>query len=129
MKGVLLVGIGGFLGAVARFKVGEWVLRYAGEGKFPLGTFAVNVIGCFTAGILAGLGEKQGLFSANTKLFLFVGVLGGFTTFSAFGLETVGLLRRGEVLLAIANIILSVVVAMLALWIGIRLGFKMEAPF
>ena len=96
MTNILLVGLGGFIGAVARYKLGGWVLHLTAQEKFPFGTFAVNVVGCLIAGVLAGLVEKHELFSAETRIFLFTGLLGGFTTFSAFGLETMFLLRRGE---------------------------------
>jgi CrcB protein len=68
--------------------------------------------------LLAGLAEKHDLFSADTRIFLFTGILGGFTTFSAFGLETMFLLRRGELLVAGTNVVLSVIAGLFALWIG-----------
>ncbi len=122
MKEILIVGAGGFLGAISRFLLGGWVLRSAIDWKFPLGTFLVNITGCLGAGILAGLVEKRGLFSADARLFLFVGILGGFTTFSAFGLETFNLLRRGALPVAAAYIFLSVGVGLLALWCGFKLS-------
>jgi CrcB protein len=122
MKGILLVALGGALGSVARFKLSGYVLHHTIDWRFPAGTFAVNVIGCLIAGILAGLAEKYDLFSGDTRIFLFTGILGGFTTFSAFGLETMFLLKRGEVLIAGANIVLSVIAGLLALWLGLGLA-------
>lgn len=122
MKGILLVALGGALGSVARYKMSGWVLHHTIDWKFPAGTFAVNVIGCLVAGLLAGFAERQGVFSADARLLLFTGLLGGFTTFSAFGLETMFLLRRGEVMVAGSNIILSVIAGLLALWIGLGAG-------
>lgn len=121
MKGLLLVALGGAVGSVARYKLSGWVLHHTTNWTFPAGTFAVNVIGCLVAGVLAGLAEKHGFLSPDTRLLLFTGVLGGFTTFSAFGLETMFLLKRGDIWVAGANIVVSVLVGLLALWLG--LGF------
>lgn len=122
MKALLLVALGGAVGSVARYKLSGWVLHHALDWRFPAGTFTVNVLGCLLAGLFAGLAEKHALFSAETRLLLFTGLLGGFTTFSAFGLETMHLLRKGELLLAGSNIVLSVSVGLLALWIGLGAG-------
>ena len=119
MKQVLLVGVGGFLGSIARYKLGGIVLHYSAAERFPLSTFAVNVLGCLIAGLLAGCVQHYGMFSADTRLFLFTGLLGGFTTFSAFGLESVLLIRRGELSVAASYIALSVVVGMFAFWLGL----------
>ena len=115
---MLLVALGGALGSVARFELSTLVMRHAHDWRFPAGTFAVNVVGCFAAGLLAALVEKHGWFAPETRTFLFVGILGGFTTFSAFGLETMHLLKRGEVAIAAANVVLSVVAGLAALWLG-----------
>jgi CrcB protein len=119
MKGILLVALGGAFGSVARYKLSGWVLHHTLDWRFPAGTFAVNVLGCLVAGILAGLAEKHDMLSADTRLLLFTGVLGGFTTFSAFGMETMYLIRRGELLVAGSNIVLSVIAGLFALWIGL----------
>lgn len=122
MKGMLLVALGGAVGSVARYKISGWVLHHTIDWKFPAGTFAVNVLGCLVAGILAGLAEKHNLLSADTRLLLFTGVLGGFTTFSAFGMETMFLIRRGDVLIASSNIVLSVIAGLFALWLGLGMA-------
>lgn len=122
MKGLILVALGGAIGSVARFKLSGYVLHHTIDWRFPAGTFAVNVIGCLVAGFLAGFAEKYDFMSAETRLLLFTGILGGFTTFSAFGLETMFLLRRGEVLIASANIFLSVAMGLAALWLGLGLA-------
>jgi CrcB protein len=122
MKGILLVALGGALGSVARYKMSGWVLQHTLDWRFPAGTFAVNVAGCLVAGVLAGLAEKHDLLSAEARLLLFTGILGGFTTFSAFGLETMFLIRRGDVLIAASNIVLSVLAGLLALWLGLGLA-------
>jgi CrcB protein len=122
MKGILIVAAGGALGSIARYKLSGYVLHLTLDWRFPAGTFAVNVLGCLLAGLLAGLAEQHDLMSSETRLLLFTGVLGGFTTFSAFGLETMFLLRRGDGLVALANIVLSVVAGLAALWLGMALG-------
>ena len=121
MNNLLLVGLGGFIGSVSRYTLGGWLLHLTVQGKFPLATFAVNVAGCLVAGVLAGLVERQGLFGAEARLFLFTGLLGGFTTFSAFGLETAFLLRRGETWTAAVYVGASVLLGIAACWGGIRL--------
>lgn len=118
MKQILLVGLGGCIGAISRYKLGGWVLHHYVDWRFPLGTFIVNVLGCLVAGILAGLVERRDLFSADTRLLLFTGFLGGFTTFSAFGIETIFLLRRGETWIALGYVLGSVLCGLLVLWVA-----------
>jgi fluoride exporter len=120
MRQVLLVGLGGALGAIARYKLGGWVLHQTPGWKFPAATFVVNVLGCLVAGLLAGLVEKYDMFRPDTRLLLFTGVLGGFTTFSAFGLETAYLLRRGAMGAAGANVLLSVLGGTAALLLAMK---------
>jgi CrcB protein len=127
MKSILLVALGGAIGSVARFKASGWILHHTIDWRFPAGTFAVNVIGCLAAGILAGLAEKFDFFTPDVRLLLFTGLLGGFTTFSAFGLETMFLLQRREIWIAAANILVSVAAGLLALWIGMGLA-GLKAP-
>lgn len=120
MKGMLIVGLGGFLGSVGRYKLGGFVLHRTGGWNFPLSTFTINILGCLVIGALAALVEKQDLLSAEARLFLFTGVLGGFTTFSAFGFEAMFLLRKGELLIALLYTGLSVVLGVAAVWLGFR---------
>ena len=122
MKGILLVALGGAVGSVARYKISGYVLHHTLDWRFPAGTFAVNVLGCLVAGVLAGLAEKHEFFSPEVRLLLFTGLLGGFTTFSAFGLETMYLLRRGDLAIAGANLVLSVIAGLLALALGLGLA-------
>jgi CrcB protein len=121
LKAILLVALGGAIGSVARFKLSGWVLQQATNWRFPLGTFVVNVMGCFIAGVLAGMAVKQDVFTPDARVFLFTGLLGGFTTFSAFGLETLLLLKRGEAGVAFANAVASVVVGLVVAWLGYEL--------
>lgn len=121
MKATLMVGLGGFLGSIARYKLGGIILHHASGWRFPLSTFTINICGCFIIGALAAMAEKQDFFSTETRLFLFTGVLGGFTTFSAFGLEGVYLFRRGEPLVAVLYALLSVTVGFAAVWLAFKL--------
>jgi CrcB protein len=121
MKQMLVVGLGGLVGSIARYKVGGVILHHTASWRFPLSTFVVNVAGCFVIGALAALVEHRDYFSADTRLFLFTGLLGGFTTFSAFAYEGVFLLRRGELVVAGAYAALSVVGGLAAVWLAFRL--------
>src|ERR1700724_4180429 len=95
LKQVLIVALGGAIGSVARYKLGGFALHHTQAWNFPMSTFGVNMIGCFAIGVLAALAEHHDLFSPSLRLLLFTGLLGGFTTFSAFSYEGVFLLRRG----------------------------------
>lgn len=118
MKELLLVALGGALGSGARYSLSGFILHHTLHSKFPYGTFAVNVIGCLLAGILVGLAEKHDLISMEGRLFLLTGILGGFTTFSAFGVETIHLLRRGDFLVASSYVVFSVACGLAALWLA-----------
>lgn len=122
MRQTLLVGLGGGLGAIARFQVGRLVLRRLADTHFPVGTVLINVTGCLLAGVLAGLVEKHDALGGSTRLFLLVGVLGGYTTFSSFGLETILLLQRHEPGAAALNVAVSVAAGLAAVWLGLRLA-------
>ena len=117
---ILLVGLGGFAGAAARYLLGGWVLHHTLSAKFPWSTFAVNLLGCLIIGLLSGLAERLDWFSPSMRLLLLTGLLGGFTTFSAFGLETVHLLRRGELWMAGAYALASVLACVFAVWLGMK---------
>lgn len=114
------VALGGGLGAVARYGLSGWLLHHNAQQKFPWPTFAVNLSGCLIAGLLFALAAKQDFLSPNQRLFLFTGVLGGFTTFSAFGLETVHLLKRGELVTAVAYVLASVLGGVAAIVLAYR---------
>jgi CrcB protein len=115
----LLVGIGGFAGANARFLVGRGVAAVF-ETRFPLGTFLINISGSFLLGILGGLAAQGTSPSSETiRLALGVGFLGAFTTFSAFELETYSLLADRAWITATANVLASVLVGLLAVRVGI----------
>jgi CrcB protein len=120
MTNLLLVGAGGFIGAASRYLLGGWILQQAVGAKFPWSTFAVNVLGCLAIGLLSAAAEKFDLIGPGGRLFLITGLLGGFTTFSAFGFETFFLLRRGELPLAAIYAGTSVTVCLFAVWAGFR---------
>jgi CrcB protein len=121
LKLTLIIGFGGALGSIARWLLSNWVSQFTTAAKFPWGIFIVNLAGCMVAGLIAGLIERNDLFGADTRLFLFTGILGGFTTFSAFGLETMQLLRRGEWLVASSYAIGSVAIGIAMAWIGLKI--------
>ncbi len=121
MNSWIFVALGGAIGSVARFKLSGWVLEQAADWRFPLGTFLVNVLGCLFIGGLAGLAMKEDFFTTEARLFLFTGITGGFTTFSALGLETFYLLRRGDLLVAGGYVSASLICGLLALWLGYAL--------
>jgi CrcB protein len=114
---LLLVGLGGFLGSTARFAFGGLVHRVV-PGMFPWGTLAVNVVGCLAIGFLAGLLEMRQLLGPGQRLFLLIGVLGGFTTFSSVAVETLGLAHDGELWKAGLNVLAQVGLGLTAAWIG-----------
>jgi CrcB protein len=125
MNNLLIVAVGGGLGSMGRYLLSGWFLHRFVAWQFPIGTFVVNVLGCLAVGILGALVVKHELFSPEARLFLFTGIAGGFTTFSAFGLETFYLLRKGEVAIAAAYVVLSVLVGMLVLWAGFAAAHKL----
>lgn len=122
MSGIILVGVGSFVGGVLRYGLNTWVHRILGGPWFPFGTLTVNVLGCFAIGLLTGLAESWTTFSAETRLFVFVGVLGGFTTFSAFALESYALARDTHHGAALVNIGLQLMLGLIAVWIGHSAG-------
>lgn len=116
----LWVGAGGFVGAGLRFLVSGWVYQLTPNAGFPWGTLVVNVAGCLVLGLLGGLAEVRGVLAGSTRLFLFIGVLGGFTTFSTLAFETVVLAEGSEVLKAAANVAAHVALGLGAAWLGVH---------
>lgn len=121
LKQMFIVALGGAIGSVARYKLGGFALHHTQSWDFPVSTFSVNVIGCFVIGLLAALVEHHDLFLPSIRLLLFTGLLGGFTTFSAFGYESVFLLRRGLLSIAAGYVLASVVCGLGAVFAGIKL--------
>jgi fluoride exporter len=96
-KGVFIVGIGGFIGTVARYLLSQFIQKYFNTA-FPLGTLIINILGCLIIGFLFGMFERGSLISSELRLFLTVGFCGGFTTFSTFSNDSVNLINDGELL-------------------------------
>jgi CrcB protein len=119
---LLLVGSGGFVGSALRYAMSGWVQRIDPDGAFPFGTLAVNVAGCLAIGLLGGLAEARSALSPEVRLLVLIGVLGGFTTFSTFGWETVALLREGAWVPASVNVATSLMLGLFAVWLGYALG-------
>ena len=109
-----MVGAGGLVGATLRYLVATWVQNAVGSGGFPYGTLAVNAAGCLVIGLVAGYAEARQPLSSEAQAFLVVGVLGGFTTFSAFGIDTIRLIRDGAYLAGSANVVLQVAAGLAA---------------
>ena len=114
---LLLIGVGGALGSMARYLLSTLVYRLV-PSLFPFGTFVVNVVGCVLFGIIVGLAEQRFVLSPDARAFLLIGVLGGFTTFSTFAFESFELLRDGQFLSAILNVAGQVVAGIVGLWAG-----------
>jgi CrcB protein len=118
---MLLVAAGGAIGSMARYQIGAWVLARTESWAFPLGTFIVNVLGCLIAGALIGVAEYKNFLTLEVRLLIFTGFLGGFTTFSAFGVETVALIERGAYGVAAGYVVSSVLIGIGALFAAVKL--------
>ncbi len=117
IKNVLLVGLGGGIGSMARYLFQRWMYALYPH-HFPWGTFGVNIIGCFAIGLFWGLSFKNFDSNESWKLFLMVGLCGGFTTFSAFTLEGIGLVKEQRMALFFAYVAASFILGLLATWLG-----------
>jgi len=118
MQNLLAVGLGGFLGAIARYTMGGFVDSRL-SSRFPWGTLAVNVLGCLMIGVILGWISSRETVSKTTELFLVTGILGSLTTFSTFGHDTINLIRQGAVGPAVGNVALNVVVGLIAVTVGL----------
>jgi len=121
MQKVLFIGLAGLVGTVGRYALSGVIARRFGE-TFPAGTLVVNIIGCFLAGLLFYLLQERNLVGPTTRTVVMIGFLGGFTTFSAFGLQTFTLLREGEFWFATLNIVGSNFLGLLMVWAGYTTG-------
>jgi CrcB protein len=115
---LLLIAIGGALGSVARYLFSTLVLRATGS-LFPLGTFAVNAVGCFVFGLVAGAAEQRASLPPEMRAFVLIGILGGFTTFSSYSFESFTLIRDGQLLWASINLAGQVAIGV----VGVAVGF------
>ena len=121
MQNIILVALGGALGSVARYIVNVWSARLAGA-SFPWGTLTVNLVGSFLIGLFAEMIARKFDASAEMRIFLITGILGGFTTFSAFSLDAVSLLTRGDGVFGAVYIAASVGLSIAAVFAGLALG-------
>jgi len=124
MSKTILIGIAGLIGTLLRYWLASFVTRQHGE-TFPWGTMAVNIIGCLIAGAIFYLTEERLLLTPAFRQVILIGLLGGFTTFSSYGLQTFTLLREGEFGLATMNVVVSNVVGILMVWLGYGLAKAM----
>jgi CrcB protein len=122
MKDFLAVGIGGFVGAIARYSTGLLFERMLGLTAFPYATLIVNVAGCLMIGLLGGVADHHGFMSPTIQLLLIVGLLGGFTTYSAFGYQTISLVHEGKVLLSVVNVFAHLLAGLGAVFVGELIG-------
>ena len=121
MFNLLIVGIGGFIGAVLRYIISGFFYDLYGD-KFPYGTLAVNIIGCFALGFIITFAEGKFIISPQMRSFVAIGLLGAFTTFFTFSFETLTLLQNELYTSAFLNILFSVVLGVFAVWVGLILA-------
>lgn len=121
MNQLLAIAAGGAVGSVLRFLMSSWVYSIAGRG-FPYGTLAVNIIGSLLMGLLTVVLIERMSIGPEWRAAILIGVLGGFTTFSSFSIETLNLIEAGAHIKAISNMVVSVVVCVGAAWVGVIVG-------
>lgn len=124
MMHILMVFVGGGMGSLLRYAVNGGVLRYFPTASWPIATLIVNTVGCLLIGYLAGVSVYHGEMAYERKLLIITGFLGGFTTFSAFGLETFYLMREGHGGMVLLNVFLNVALGLMAVVIGYAFGCK-----
>lgn len=117
MSRTILVGIAGLAGTLLRYWLSGFVAQRYGE-TFPVGTMVVNVLGCLIAGAVFNLTEERFLVNPTLRTVILIGLLGGFTTFSSYGLQTFTLLRDGEFGLATLNVVVSNLLGLFMVWVG-----------
>ena len=120
-KYVILVGIGGMLGSIARYLTSTYFTKLI-PSAFPYGTFAVNIFGCLVIGIIYGLTERYNWFTSDWRLFLATGFCGGYTTFSSFAIENVQLIQQANYFTFALYSITSFTLGLVAVYIGFTLG-------
>ena len=114
---MVLAGLGGFVGTCGRFLVGKWSAMFF-QGNFPLGTFLVNVVGCFCIGLFYGMLDRMQVMGQEERLLLITGFCGGFTTFSTFANDIWSLGGKGEWLTCMLYLLASIIVGVLMVWAG-----------
>ena len=124
MNKYFVVGLGGFLGSIARFWVGGYISDRMGT-RFPYGTFVINVTGSFLIGLTVTLLAERMHWNPNWRYLLPIGFIGAYTTFSTFEIETFSSLHDGAILIAFLNVALSVILGFIAVWLGVLAGRAM----
>jgi CrcB protein len=122
LTNILLVGLGGFVGASLRYVSGLFISRFTSQTPFPYETFVVNMLGCLLIGFLAGLADTRDLFSETSRIFVFTGILGAFTTFSTFSHDTIDLFQGGLSSHALINLVVQIFLGLIAVWVGMLLS-------
>ncbi len=117
IKAMIIAGCGGFVGTCGRYLIGRWCSEMF-HGQFPLGTFLVNIIGCFLIGLFFGLLEKTDVMTSNENVLLITGFCGGFTTFSSFANDMWALGSKGQWSPVIIYLILSIIIGVMLVWAG-----------
>ena len=123
---ILVIGTGGFVGANLRYFLGLGIQKLCGESSFPFGTMGVNILGCFLFGLLIGLSESLNIFTVEQRLFVFTGFLGALTTFSTFSYETFSLLRDQNIIAALLNAGVQLLVGLFVVWLGFYLAHLLK---
>lgn len=121
MQKTILIAVAGLVGTLLRYWLSGYVAKQHGE-TFPWGTMAVNLIGCLVTGAVFFVTEERLLLSPTVRTVILIGLLGGFTTFSSYGLQTFTLMRDGAYLLALANVVVSNTLGVFMVWLGYVLG-------
>jgi CrcB protein len=122
MLNLVMVGLGGTIGTLLRYGLNHFIYSLFNSPLFPYGTLIINILGCFVIGLFAGLADSRLLIASELRGFVQIGILGGFTTFSAFGYETFTLIQGGQFMLSLINVLLQVGVGLAAVWIGYYLA-------
>lgn len=127
MPTLLAIGLGGFVGAILRYLLSEWVHVHT-DSRFPAGTLAVNALGCLAIGVLMTLALEREALGERERLFLVTGLLGSFTTFSTFGFETLVLMREDQMRLALFSVVGNLVLGGIAVVLGRFLTLALVRP-
>jgi CrcB protein len=122
----LIVGAGGFVGSALRYATATWAQRISGQTAYPVGTLSVNVVGCLVIGLVAGFAEHRWELPPAAWLFIVVGVLGGFTTFSAFGNEVVVLSSSGARAQAFLHVAAHLLLGIGSAWLGYEIAARLQ---
>ena len=121
VKECIVVGSGGTIGAIGRFLMTSWINTLSKGHPYPFSTLVVNFLGCFAFGIMSGLVEHSKFITPNIKLFVMVGVIAAFTTFSTFSHDIFIMVRNNQLMLAFFNLFIKVGIGVFAVWLGIVL--------